>query len=246
MGNVFLWCFTVLEWNCMACTINISNLRFNSFSLGKDIIAIKYWDTKKDKTGEKTTPKNCYANPYNYVVCCNTALAVYFIIMDEAFCDGRETLFLSPKAQESSASYKYCTQFKEIFSKVIPDSDSMHIHPNHTNAHGIRKGSAVEVMSGTTCPPPTFSVAHRGGWSLGVVIDIFWLFAEAGDYYCGRILAGLNPNMSSFKVLPPHFTVGSKSIYVDESQQMCFPNISKLTGIPNMKGLLFRCLSSVI
>ena len=161
-GNAFLWCFTVLQWNCMARSINISNLRFNSFSIGKDSIAVKYWDTKKDKTGEKTTPKNCYANPNNYVVCFNTALAVYLIIMDETFRDGRETLFLSPKAQESSASHKYCSQVKELFKKVIPDTVALYIRPNHANAHGIRKGSAVEVTSGTTCPPPPSSVAHRG------------------------------------------------------------------------------------
>ena len=93
-------------------SINISNLRFNSFSIGKDSIAVKYWDTKKDKTGEKTTPKNCYANPKNHVVCFITALAVYLIIMDETFRDGRETFFLSPKVQDSSASHKYCSQVK--------------------------------------------------------------------------------------------------------------------------------------
>ena len=245
-GNVFFWCFTVLQWNCMARSINISNLRFNSFSLGKDSVKIKYWDTKKDKTGEKATPKNCYANPYNYVVCFNTALAVYLIIMDETFRDGRETLFLSPKAQESSASQKYCSQVKEMFRSVIPESVAMHIRPNHANAHGIRKGSAVEVTSGTTCPPPPSSVARRGEWSLGVVFDIYWLFAEAGDYYCGRILAGLNPNTSSFEVLPPHFIVGSENLHVNEALNMCFPNISKLNGMPNIKGLLLRCLASVI
>ena len=66
----------------------------------------------------------------------------------------------------------------------------------------------MEVTSGTTCPPPPSSVDHRGEWSLGTVFDIYWFFAEVGDYYCGRILAGLDPNTSTFEVLPPHFTVG--------------------------------------
>ena len=117
----------------MARSINISNLRFNSLSIGKGTIAVNYWNTKKNKTGEKTTPKNCYANPNKNVVCFNTALAVYLIITDETFRDGRETLFLSPKAQGSFASHKYCSQVKELFKKVIPDTVALYICPNHVN-----------------------------------------------------------------------------------------------------------------
>ena len=94
----------------MAGSINIRNLGFNSFYIEKYSIAVKYWDTKKEKTGEKNTPNNCYANPNKYVVCFNTASTVYLIIMDETFRDGRETFVLSPKAQDSSVSHKYCSQ----------------------------------------------------------------------------------------------------------------------------------------
>ena len=56
-GNIFLWVFTVCQWNCMARSINIDNLRFNCLSLGKDSLVVKYWDTKKDKKGEKHPQK---------------------------------------------------------------------------------------------------------------------------------------------------------------------------------------------
>jgi hypothetical protein len=46
-------------------------------------------------------------------------------------------------------------------------------------------GVTVEVTSGTTCPTPPSSVTRRGEWSLGKVFDIYWLFAEAGDFYLG-------------------------------------------------------------
>ena len=65
-GNVFGWVFTIFQWNCMARSINIDNLRFNCLSIGKDSLVIKYWDTKKDKSGEKTSPKNCYGNPLDH------------------------------------------------------------------------------------------------------------------------------------------------------------------------------------
>ena len=88
---IFLWVFTVMQWNCMARSININNLTFNCFSLGKDSIIIEYWDTKQDKKGEKTSPKNCYANPYDWKTCAFTALGCYLIIMDEIFANGTTT-----------------------------------------------------------------------------------------------------------------------------------------------------------
>ena len=70
---------------------NIDNLPFNCFSIGKDSIIIEYWDTKRDKKGEKTSPKNCYANPYDWKTCAFTALGCYLIIMDEIFANGTTT-----------------------------------------------------------------------------------------------------------------------------------------------------------
>ena len=69
---------------------------------------------------------------------------------------------------------------------------ALYIRPNHENGHGISKGSAMEVTSGTTCPPPPSSVAHRGEWIIGTLFDIYWLFSEVGDYYCGRTLPALS------------------------------------------------------
>jgi hypothetical protein len=40
------------------------------------------------------------------------------------------------------------------------------------------------------CPPPVSSIAARGEWSLGRVLDLYWHFAEPGDTFLGCILAG--------------------------------------------------------
>ena len=32
------------------------------------------------------------------------------------------------------------------------------------------------ASSGTTAPPPLSSIFHRGEWTLGVVLDIYWKF----------------------------------------------------------------------
>jgi hypothetical protein len=82
-----------------------------------------------------------------------------------------------------------------------------HIQIFHMNTYGIRKGSATLAASGTTCPPPIPSIARRGEWSMGSVLDVYWPFSEPGVYYLGRILAGLDPKKSSFETLPPHRTI---------------------------------------
>ena len=73
------------------------------------------------------------------------------------------------------------------------------------SAHGIRKGSATAVSSGTTMPPPIASIAARGDWSLGQVLDIYWQFSEPGDFYLDRSLTMIDINSDEFAVLPPHF-----------------------------------------
>ena len=247
-GNIFLWVFTVCQWNCMARSINIDNLRFNCLSLGKDSLVVKYWDTKKDKKGEKTSPKNCYANPFEYEICIYTALGTYFCIYDENFVGGQKaTLFLSNGSKEGSASHKYCDQLTVLF-KSMQGILEEHIRPGHANAHGTRKGSAVEATSGTTCPPPPSSVARRGEWSMGKIFDIYWLFAQAGDQYLGRILAGLDPNTPEFATLPPHFKEGIENENIVYGMKRCFPSIITLNDEEtrkNMTGLLMRYLASI-
>ena len=248
LGDIFLWCFTVMQWNCMARSINIGNLRFNCLSVGQDSIIVKYWDTKKDKTGEKTSPKNCYANPFDPAVCIFLSLGCYLAINDETYSSGRkDTIFTTSNTKETTGSQKYCRKLSH-FLKESSDTVKEYIRLDHANGHGIRKGAAIKGTSGTTCPPPPSSVAHRGEWSLGKVFDIYWLFAESGDQYLGRILAGLDPNSIEFAVLPPHFIVGIENEWVRKGMSMCFTNIMTLDeeDDTNMTGILLRCLASIV
>ena len=55
-------------------------------------------------------------------------------------------------------------------------------------------------------PPSFVAVAARGEWSIGKVLDVYFKFGLGGDQYLGRILAFLDPNSTTFGVLPPHWT----------------------------------------
>ena len=68
-GDIFMWAYTVCQWNCKARSINIDGLTFGQFSIGIDSIIIDFFDSKCDQTGEKTVPQNCSANPFNIDFC---------------------------------------------------------------------------------------------------------------------------------------------------------------------------------
>ena len=111
IGDPFCWAFSCMQWNCMARSVNIDNMTFSQMSLGKDSMIIKYDDSKTDQTGEKTSPKNCYPNPFDVRVCLFTALGCYLAISDEAWSYGNDrldrlTVFRSKKAKSGSASHK--------------------------------------------------------------------------------------------------------------------------------------------
>ena len=87
------------------------------------------------------------------------------------------------------------------------------------------KVGGVFATSGTTCPPPVSSVAGRGEWSLGKVLDIYWTFAHAGDQYLGRLLSGLDPNSPDFACIPPNFVAGTENEHINAGMEACFKNI---------------------
>ena len=145
-GNMFLWSFTACQWNLMARSVNIDDLTFGQFKIGKDSIVIEYDDTKKDPTGEKTTPKNCYPNPFDVRICMFTALGCYLSSCQESFSNpDKKTIFRKANTKKGSGSHLYCETLRKLFEGAMHDILSNYIHPDHANAHGFCKGQLVYV-----------------------------------------------------------------------------------------------------
>jgi hypothetical protein len=170
----------------------------------EDHIVCCYDDSKADKTGEKCTDKHIYANPLEPKVCSFQALGVYFSLESLHFSK-TENIF-QQEGHTTAASQRYCGQLAELFTRNAKNLKA-YIRTDHANSHGIHKGSATAMTSGTTLPPPTSSIAAQGKWSLGRVLDLYWHLAKPGDHYLGRCLASFDPNSADFACLPPHFTV---------------------------------------
>lgn len=203
-SNVFVWVFGLCVWHCMARTISVDCLALHNIQRGtSDSIKIKHDETKTDKAGEFTHEKNCYANPYDPSVCLYTALGCW-LSLNSAVLEKTEKLFILPGAKAGSASQRYCRQLAELVFRHA-DIAAQFIRLPRFNAHGIRKGSGTHSSSATTAPPSFVSVATRGDWSMGKILDTYFKFALGGDQYLGRVLALLDPNEATFSALPPHW-----------------------------------------
>jgi len=57
-GNIFLWVFSLLQWHCMARSINIGSLGLHCFRVGDDHLVVKYDKSKVDQAGETSQTRN--------------------------------------------------------------------------------------------------------------------------------------------------------------------------------------------
>jgi hypothetical protein len=63
--NIYLWVFSILQWNCMARSINIGVLALHCFRVGKYCMAVRSDKSKVDQSGEKVSNKHVYDNPFD-------------------------------------------------------------------------------------------------------------------------------------------------------------------------------------
>jgi hypothetical protein len=247
-GNIFVWFWSITQWSVMGRCASVDPLGFHNFKLAGDSNRCKYDESKADKEGEKLSEKNIYANPIDWRCCWWTAFSIYACLQADSLAKS-EKLFLHLGKKEGSAAQRYQEQLVGILDEHAEEVE-MHIRVEHLNAYGLRKGSATHATTGTTCPPPLPSVARRGEWSLGAVLDVYWHFSDAGDQYLGRVLALLDPNKASFAILPPHWKMTKPLDNANISTAFnlcCWPIIEAYKGKENDPSrMLLRCLASMV
>ena len=99
----------------MGRSINVAPIGFHNLSrdLGEDTIVIKYDRNKCDKKGDKTSPKNCYANPFDALLNLFLALGCYICLNQDKYDHDKDIIFLK-NGKDRSASDTYCKALKEL------------------------------------------------------------------------------------------------------------------------------------
>ena len=142
--------------------------------------------TKTEKSGEKLNVKHCYCNSLEPVFNLFLSLGVFFCLNQLHFKTS-PFLFKEKNTTPKSGGHAYCSQLAQLFSTRL-ENIKCYIRIKHANSHGFRKGSSTHAASGTTCTPSITSIAKRGDWSLGKILDIYWKFVdiiyEINDSYC--------------------------------------------------------------
>ena len=67
---------------------------------------------------------------------------------------------------------------------------------------------------------------------MGEILDLYWHFAEPGDTYLRRILAGVDPNQEIFGSLPPHWNVDNPlgNAKIHEAMNLVFATVLQKWG----------------
>mmetsp|Transcript_12435 Transcript_12435/g.19147 ORF Transcript_12435/g.19147 Transcript_12435/m.19147 type:complete len:389 (+) Transcript_12435:979-2145(+) len=123
------------------------------------------------------------------------------------------------------------------------------IRPAHANPRRIRKGAATKASADTTCPPQLTSIARGREWSMGMILDMYFQFAEAGDAYLGRCLTGLDPISTEFQSLPPHWqdeNAFGLEAHKQAIQVMFGRILKKWTDHVDPASVFSLCLASVV
>ena len=69
-GNIFVWVWTIIQWNLMARSISIDPLALhNILSVSEDHFVFKHDSIKSDKKSVKLHKKSAYCNPLDPTVC---------------------------------------------------------------------------------------------------------------------------------------------------------------------------------
>ena len=208
-GNVFLWTFTLLQWNCMARAINISPLGLHNFSTYEDSIKVDYDKTKMDQKGDKVRIKHLSANPFNPLVNVFLGLGVWICLEALGGRFDRTSLFFNEEgSNDEAASSRYCSQFANL-CKRHTDEIRTYIRVDHCNVQGNRKGSASFAASGTTSPPSMAAIMNRGEWSVGsqilnIYLHLFALSLSRGnslDFITQELVDGGDGRMSARAII---------------------------------------------
>ena len=143
---------------------SIDHIGFANMKIGTDSIIVKHNESKSDKTGERCTNKNVYANLSDLSINFFAALGIYCSYKSVTLIT-REGIFLKENSKLGTAVHRLCNCLQKLFESYVEMVDG-YVHSSCANSHGTRKGSVTYSTSGTTIPPSLISVelVGNGAW----------------------------------------------------------------------------------
>ncbi len=234
-ANPFMALFMILSWNLMSRSKNITSIAFSHLSWENDSLTIMFCVTKTNQAGRNMHPRHVYANPLQPHICPILALGVYLMV--NSFGPDNVSLFPGQKQYDRFAKLLKVA-VDALLKSYSVELESFRLY----GTHSFRKGGATFTCSGSTAAPHISAVSIRIGWKQPGVQDTYLVYANAGDQYVGRIVAGLPLNSPEFTILPPFFAQVTDEVM--GALDLCFPSFRGEDRIADQ--VLFFCLASVV
>lgn len=198
--STFTHLYLVLCWNLMGRSNTTANLNMSNIKWDNDSLVIDIPRHKGDQTGEFSSSKHLYANPFMPEICPILALALY--IFSNSFIASNETrrsrLFDGSNPEGAFTRWFHNKPLKNI------SQEELGMKPQDVGSHSFRKGAATHVSSFDVVTET--NVNFRAGWNQGRVRGRYIFGTPGADQLIGRILSGLNiHNCLEFLCISPHF-----------------------------------------
>ena len=98
-NNIFVWFWSIAQWNCMARSALINPLHTGNFCAGTDSIIVKYDTTKADKNAERLSEKNIFGNPFDWRCCFWTDLGLWIVIRGDVKMTDNDRIFFIQRCE---------------------------------------------------------------------------------------------------------------------------------------------------
>ena len=225
-GNHFSHFFLIMCWNMMVRNCNCDDVVFTNIIWCHDSLGCSVKRTKTNSDGKKevqTEIKHIYANPFMPEICPVLAMAMYFALFPTIGIEGCKKFFPGVETQKKFNNDVVAALEDPKFQQYLTIRG---IPYKNVGAYSTRKGSTTFCTSGSTSGPSIIAVCLRAGWSIGPTLERYLRSAQAGDQFCGRVVAGLPQLTKDFAALPPHFKdvqPGPDADMIDKGIEQAFP-----------------------
>lgn len=230
-GNLTAFFWTQCQWNCMERCVAMDKLAFGNFSIQDDAHAIALDENKYNKDNTLCLPKCVYTNPFDWLLCQWTGMALYCALNKDALAR-TDKLFSVDNNGRGVPSKKYQEMLRAIVFKNEQRKGTvkqfMQLH--HFHANGLQQGAELHVVRKSP---------H-----------------QLSSLEIGQILSGKDQSDPSFATLPPHWRVSNPLMYVDEHGNKPIALAMEIAFGPIMKAyannpsdpsnILCRCLACLV
>ncbi len=211
--GIFAAAFAKITVN-MACRgdtsgkINLKNLLLADAG---DCFGIPSCQSKDNQTGTnpvKQIARACYANPFEFGSDWVSTTFHHLVCNPELIRDVDGPLF---RGERKSQAAMFSRVLQKVLDLNVDDDDlplcetEYSVSKKDITLYSFRKSSHTRLSTGTTAAPNSAAACLREGHSLGGVRQSYVEMEQAANEYCGRIVAGLDPNSPNFAGSFPDF-----------------------------------------